>query len=116
MVRLDAHEVAHVDRQAAAMGLRRSGWVAALVRRHAVGRPTFRRADELALLAIQAEVHRIGINVNQIARALNTATLEGRVQDLQLNELEPLRRELREHLGGLRDAFESNLAYWAADR
>jgi hypothetical protein len=115
MVCLDAQEAAHVDREAAVMGLRRAGWVAALVRRHASGRPTFRRADELALLAIQGEVHRIGINVNQIARALNTATLEDRVLDLQLSDLDALRRELRDHLHGLREAFDGNLAYWATD-
>jgi hypothetical protein len=112
MVRLGALEAAYVEAEAAAMGLRRASWVAALVRRHAVGRPTLARRGEVAVLAIQAEVHRIGVNVNQIARALNTAVLEGRVLDLELSEVQALQRELRSHLLALRAAFEGNLAYW----
>lgn len=40
MVRLGPAEAAYVEAAAAAMGLRRAGWVAALVRRHATGRPS----------------------------------------------------------------------------
>ena len=93
------------------MGLRRAGWVAALVRRDACERPTSARRDELALLAVQAENHRIGVNVNQIAPALNTAILEGRVVELELADLDALRCELRGHIQGLRAAFEGNLAW-----
>jgi hypothetical protein len=112
MVRLGPAEHAHVARQAAAMQLRRAGWVAALVRRHASGRPTFSRAEGVAVLAIQAELRRIGVNVNQIARALNTAVLEGRVLELELADLAALRRELRAHMLALREAVEGNLGYW----
>ena len=112
MVRLGPVEAEHVHRQAAAMHLQPSGWVAALVRRHTLGRPTLPRDQELAVLAVQAEVHRIGINVNQIARALNTAVLEDRVLDLELSGLAALGRELGGHLLALREAFEGNLAYW----
>lgn len=112
MVRLGSLETAHVDAQAAAMGLRRAGWVAALVRRHALGRPAFDRPQELAVLAIQGELRRIGVNVNQIARALNTAVLEGRVLDTELSSIDDLRRELGAHMRALRESFEGNLAYW----
>lgn len=112
MVRLGPLEATHVEREAAAMGLRRAGWVAALVRRHAAGRPTFSRTEEAALLAVQGEIHRIGINLNQIARALNTAVLEGRVLDLELADIRAFQRELRGHMAALREAFEGNLAYW----
>jgi Bacterial mobilisation protein (MobC) len=115
MVRLGAPEARHVAEQAAAFGLPRAAWVAALVRRHAVGAPRFPRSDELALIAIHGEVRRIGVNLNQIARALNTAVMEGRVLDLELGALEHLRRELRAHIAGLSEAFAGNLAYWAAD-
>ncbi len=115
MVRLAAPEARHVADQAAAFGLPRAAWVAALVRRHASGAPRFARPDELALIAIHGEVRRIGVNVNQIARALNTAVIEGRVLDLELGALDDLRRELRAHIAGLGEAFAGNLAYWAAD-
>lgn len=115
MVRLAAPEAGHVADQAAAFGLPRAAWVAALVRRHAVGAPRFPRSDELALIAIHGEVRRIGVNVNQIARALNTAVIEGRVLETELGAVADLGRELRAHVAGLGEAFAGNLAYWAAD-
>lgn len=115
MVRLGSREAAHVGRAAAGMGLRQSGWVAALVRAHLLGQPTFPRAQELTLIAIQGELRRIGVNVNQIARALNTAVMEGRVLHTELTAIDELRRELRAHMGGLREAFEGNLAGWRVE-
>jgi hypothetical protein len=115
MVRLAAPEATHVAAHAAAMGLRRAGWVAALVRRHALGRPTLDRAQETTLLAIRSEIRRIGVNLNQIARAMNTAVIEGRVLALELRSVEDLRRELRGHMAALREAFAGNLAYWETD-
>lgn len=114
-VRLAATDARGLDAAAAAMGLSRNRWAAAVIRRRLVGRPTFRRSEELALLAIQTEVHRIGVNVNQIARALNTAVMEGKVLDLEMVALNELRTELRAHLLALREAFEGNLAYWHLD-
>lgn len=87
-------------------------WAAALVRHRLTGRPRFARGDEIAVIAIQGELRRIGVNVNQIARALNTAVLEGRVLELELAELTAFRGELRSHMAGLREAFTGNLAYW----
>lgn len=115
MVRLGAAEGRHVAYQAASMMMPRAAWVAALVRHHATGAPRFSRANELALLAIHGEVRRIGVNVNQIARALNTAVMEGRVLDTELGAIDDLRRELRAHMSGLGEAFAGNLAYWAVE-
>jgi len=115
MVRLAAAEARHVSDQAASLSLPRAAWVAALVRRHASGAPRFARPDELALIAIHGEVRRIGVNINQIARALNTAVMEGRVLDTEVGAIDDLRRELRAHIAGLGEAFVGNLAYWAAD-
>lgn len=112
MVRLAAPEAAHVAREAAALGQPKATWVAALVRRHTTGAARFSRADELTLITIQGELRRIGVNVNQIARALNTAVMEGRVLDLELAYLDELRAEMRGHMGALREAFAGNLAYW----
>jgi hypothetical protein len=71
--------------------------------------------EAVALLAIPGEVRRIGVNVNQIARALNTAVMEGKVLDLEVAYLAGLQAELRAHMSTLREAFEGNLAYWAAE-
>jgi hypothetical protein len=97
------------------MGLTPNAWAAALIRFRLRARPTFRRSDEVSLLAMQAELRRIGVNVNQIARALNTAVMEGKVLDLELAYLDDLRAEIRAHLVALREAFEGNLAYWQVD-
>lgn len=114
-VRLTAEDGAGLAGEAAAMGLTPNAWVAALVRHRLRGTPRFRRREELALIAIHGEVRRIGVNVNQIARALNTAVMEGRVLDTELGAIDDLRRELRAQMTGLGAAFQGNLAYWAAD-
>lgn len=113
-LRLTAADTRRLDAAAAEMGLTRNAWAAALVRRRLSGQPTFRPAEATSLLAIQSELRRVGVNVNQIARALNTAVLEGRVLELELSSLADLRREIRAHMLALREAFEGNLAYWDA--
>lgn len=114
-VRLTADDAVGLAEVARSVGLTPNSWVAALVRRRLVGRPTFSRGSEVALIGVQSEIRRIGVNVNQIARALNTAVLEGRVLDTELTAVEDLRRELRAHIAGLAEAFRGNLAYWEVE-
>jgi hypothetical protein len=111
-VRLTAADARGLRAAAAEMTLTPNAWAAAVVRRRLRGRPTFTRPDVMSLIAIQTELRRVGVNVNQIARALNTAVLEGRVLDVELAYLDDLRAEIRGHMAGLREAFEGNLAYW----
>ena len=111
---LSAADSAGIDAAAADWGLTRNAWAAALIRHRLCGRLTFGRPDAVSLIAVQAELRRIRVNVNQIARALNTAALEGQVLDLQLVAVDDLRRELRAHMTALRAAFAGNLAYWDA--
>ena len=114
-VRLAADDAKGLGDAAAEMGLTPNAWIAALVRRRLRGQPTFQRSEEVAVIAMQAELRRIGVNVNQIARALNTAVLEGKVLDLEVAYLDDLRTELRVHMSTLREAFAGNLAYWQSD-
>jgi len=114
-VRLAAADGRGLDTAAAEMGLTRNAWAAALIRRRLRAKPTFRRSDELSLLAMQTELRRIGVNVNQIARALNTAVMEGQVLDLELAYLDDLRAEIRAHMLTLHEAFAGNLAYWQVE-
>ena len=113
-VRLSAADAHGLDVAAAEMGLTRNAWAAALIRRRLSGRSTFGRTEALSLIAIQTELRRIGVNANQIARALNTAVMEGKVLDLELAYLDELRAEIRAHMLALREAFEGNLTYWDA--
>ena len=114
-IRLTADDGDGLAREAAAMSLTPNGWAAALIRHRLHGKPTFPRGEAIALLAIQGEVRRIGVNVNQIARALNTAVMDGKVLDIEMAYLDALRTELRAHMFTLREAFEGNLAYWAVE-
>lgn len=112
MVRLSAADAEGLDAEAHRMGLRRAAWVAALVRRRVRDQPTLSGPEQTAVLAIQGELRRIGVNLNQIARALNTAVIEGRVLELELAYLDDLRGEIRGQLRGLRESLAGNLAYW----
>jgi len=115
MVRLSAPDAAALDQEVAILGMRRASWIASLVRRRLRGRPSLERREELAVFAVQGELRRIGVNINQIARALNTAVLEGRVLDLELDEVRALGREIRAHMTAIGEAFAGNLAYWETD-
>jgi Bacterial mobilisation protein (MobC) len=114
-VRLSAADAGGLADAAAELGLTGNAWAAALVRRRLHARPTFSPDGALRLLTVQAELRRIGVNVNQIARALNTAVLEGTVLDLEISSLTAFRAEIRGHLGALRDSLLGNLAYWEVD-
>ena len=111
-IRLTAREAARVEAEARPMGLRNAAWIAALVRRRLLDEPSFGPVETQMLIGVRAELRRIGVNVNQIARALNTAVLEGRVLDAEVSSIEAFRRELRHHIAALGEAFAGNLAYW----
>lgn len=112
-VRLSAADGIGLDAAAAEMGLTRNAWAAALIRRRLQGQPTFPPAEALTLTAVQTDLRRIGVNINQIARALNTAVMEGKVLDLELSSLDDLRAEIRGHMQDLREAVAGNLTYWS---
>lgn len=114
-LRLSAADAVGLEAAAAETGLTRNAWAAAVLRRRLRDRPTFAGSDGVSLITIQTELRRIGVNVNQIARALNTAVMEGRVLELELGALEDLRREMRGHLTGLQSVLAGNLAYWAGE-
>lgn len=113
MIRLRPPEAAFVAEEARAMALRPATWVAALVAQRAGEGLRFSVQAERALIAAHGEIHRIGVNVNQIARALNTAVMEGRVLDLEMAELESLRRQLAEHIADVRASASAQLVYWS---
>ncbi|GAW39749.1 Bacterial mobilisation protein [Brevundimonas sp. SH203] len=115
-LRLADADLALLEAEAARAGLLRTQWAAALIRRRVRGRPQMTPPEALALIGIRRELHRIGVNINQIARALNTAVMEGAVLDLEVAQLAAFAAEIRGHLSGLDDVFAGNLAYWSAER
>jgi hypothetical protein len=112
-LRLGEADLRLLEVEAAAMGLSRTQWSAALIRRRLHDRPQFSRPEALALIEVRRELRRIGVNVNQIARALNTAVLDSAVLDLELGQLGAFQAEISAWVDALGEAFEGNLAYWA---
>ncbi|WP_303699563.1 plasmid mobilization protein [Brevundimonas naejangsanensis] len=114
-LRLSDEDMARLEAEAARAGLLRTQWAAALIRRRLHGRLQLTPPEAMALIGVRRELHRIGVNINQIARALNTAVMEGSVLDLEIAQIAAFAAEIRGHLGGLDEAFAGNLAYWSAE-
>lgn len=112
-LRLGEAELRLLEAEAAAAGLSRTQWSVALIRRRLHDRPQFSRPEALALIEVRRELRRIGVNVNQIARALNTAVMEGVVLDLEIVQLGAFQAEIAAWVDALGEAFDGNLAYWA---
>ena len=111
-LRLGEADLHLLGAEAAAMGLLRTQWSVALIRRRLHDRPQFSRPEALALIEVRRELRRIGVNVNQIARALNTAVMDGAVLDLEMAQLGAFQAEISAWVDALGEAFEGNLAYW----
>ena len=112
-LRLGASDLALLEAEAGSAGLSRTQWSVSLIRHRLHGRPQFTRPDALALIETRRELRRIGVNINQIARALNTAVLEGQVLDLELAQIGAFQVEIAAWIESLGEAFEGNLAYWS---
>jgi len=108
-------ELLALDRESATMGLSRSGWVSALIRRRISRKPTLDRSDQYCLVAMQADLRRTANNVNQIARRLDEAAANGAVLNPDARYFHDLRTEIRAHMTALRSAIEGNLAYWRVE-
>jgi len=114
-LRLTDPELLALDRESATMGLSRSGWVSALIRRRISRKPTLDRSDQYCLVAMQADLRRTANNVNQIARRLDEAAASGAVLNPDARYFHDLRTEIRAHMTALRSAIEGNLAYWRVE-
>ena len=112
-LRLGEADLRLLELEAAERGLSRTQWSVALIRRRLHDRPQFSRPEALALIEVRRELRRIGVNINQIARALNTAVMDGAVLDLELAQLGAFQAEISAWVEALGEAFEGNLAYWA---
>lgn len=110
-VRITAEDGRRLVDEAAEAGLTRNAWAHAVLRRRLLARPTFRRSDELDLIAIQSELRRIRLNVNEIARALRAAP-QGQAPPAGLAHLDAFQTEIRAHIVALGAAFKGNLEYW----
>lgn len=109
--------ITHADRReldfiAAPLGMTANAWAAGLIRSRMRQRPTFARADENRLIAIQTELRRIRVSLNQMGKAAHAAALAGHSLELDPHFFVELRDELSAQLLGLRAALAGNLEYW----
>lgn len=114
-LRLPEADLSLLEREAASVGLPRTQWTVALIRRRLYVRPQLTQPEALALIECRRELRRIGVNINQIARALNTAVMEGAVLDLEVSQLGAFQAEIGLWIEALGEAFEGNLAYWSTE-
>jgi hypothetical protein len=119
-VRLTPDEVGSIDVAAAAMGLTRTAWVQALLRRWISGKPTFSHEDGVNLISIHADMRRIAVNMNHIARILEAEARADRPAnpaggDVGAAAFDALRAQIRAHMAALRAALKGNLAYWEVE-
>lgn len=114
-LRLTPDDLAALEGEAAAQGLSRTQWTTHLIRRRLYDRPQLSAPDALALIEIRRELRRIGVNINQIARALNTAILEGQVLSLELDQVSAYRAECEAWVEAIGEALKGNLAYWSVE-
>lgn len=82
-LRLRAADLVQLEDEARRAGLSRTQWAAALIRRRLHGRVQLTPPEATAVIEARRELRRIGVNLNQIARALN-ATAGDRSRESRL--------------------------------
>ncbi len=121
-IRLQPTELSEIATRAEARKLRRTQWVAALIRAHLSKSPPPPQPERHQLVSIRRELQRIGVNLNQAVHALHAAQMEG-------SRLDPEReaertseiarttaREIKLHITGVGAALRGDLDYWRVDK
>ena len=113
-IRLAEEEIAALDVEAGALGLKRTDWVTTLVRRRLRVRGGLPREERAAVAQAWRELNRIGINLNQATRALNASVMVESGLDVarEAARVASFRAEIGAALAGLGAALKGDLAYW----
>lgn len=120
MIRLPPEVIDQVDAEAKAAKMRRTRWIANLIRARFEARPAATRAKlsgevRTEIQSIEKSLQRIGTNVNQMARAMNRAVLPGTTLDRQVETMAGHAEQIRALGKRLQRALVSNDGYWDAD-
>ena len=109
-VALTPSELERVEAIAQAEGYSVSRWLAALVRARLTSTPQFGQ-HELELLArSNLQLLKIGRNLNQVAKALNTSPHDHRAYRVEL--IEELEALIKAHTVSVSDAMTANIKRW----
>lgn len=109
-IALTASELARVEAIAMAEGFSVSKWLSALVRARLTGSPQFGQQEFEQLDRSNMLLLRIGRNLNQVAKALNTSPHERRVYRVEL--IEELEAVIEKHTTLVSEAIASNIERW----
>ncbi|WP_247973596.1 plasmid mobilization relaxosome protein MobC [Bradyrhizobium sp. 195] len=93
-------------------GMTRTGWIVALVRSRLASPVQHSPNEHEALRAIIRELNRIGGNINQIARAVNTSVLQSSAVEPDLSAIQEAKLVIERELAQLRSALHGNADYW----
>ena len=114
-IRLDPEELAILDSEAEAQGMTRHAWAARCLRTRLRQAPQFASDETRALAVIAGDLRRIGNNVNQIARALNVAVLDGKPLQMELAGVREARADIMDFAAAIRRIRQAKISYWIGD-
>lgn len=111
-LRLRAEERSALDAASAAAGMRRTEWVATLLRARLARRPQFNRDQAQALVEARRELARIGANLRELVRVVRDGDLPPDAVPGAVARVEAFRGEVRGQLAGVRAAIDGAVDYW----
>ena len=113
-IRLTDAEIAALDAEAGALGMKRTDWVTRFVRRRLNSAAPLPLEERAAVAQAWRELNRIGINLNQATRALNASVMVESGLDVarEAARVASFRAEIRTALAGLGTALKGDIAYW----
>lgn len=111
-VRFRRSERVAIADAAAVRGMTRTAWITSLVRARLGLSLPLTAGEEEALRAIARELHRIGGNINQMARAANTQSLAGKPVEFDMQALADAAQAVREATSELRQALGRTSGSW----
>ncbi|MDE2075441.1 MAG: plasmid mobilization relaxosome protein MobC [Burkholderiales bacterium] len=109
-VGLTRSEADRIEEIAAAEGFSSAKWIVALIRARLTKTAQFGQSELEALTESNLRLHRIGRNLNQIARALNTSLDERHLYRVEM--IEALSRVISEHTKHVSHQITANIARW----
>ncbi len=111
-LRLSASDVAAVRKAAAARGMKPAQWFRAVVRVRLGGGTQYSASELHELRALTNQVRRIGVNLNQLARAANGARLEQVPFAVDHKVVDTARGEVERTLAALHALARGNVRFW----
>ena len=115
-VRLDDDELAQLDAAAAERGVKRTDWIATVVRSRFRATPPPLDTRQ-ALVDIRRELRAIGRNVNQAVHALHAANMQESRLDVarEAARVEAMSAAVEEQIAAVGAALKGDLAYWRGE-